>query len=120
MDPITLAIFGIGALGLGYWAFVKKGLAGTPTTTAVTASKAAPVVTAATANPNSPLTALQQMVNAVPLDGSGNYIHTGAASEQLNAILSYMKQNPSSHALMPASVATWIVNHNIDAARTGQ
>ncbi len=114
MDPITLVILGAGALGLGYWAFVKKGLSGVPTVSG-TASKAAPLVTPASTNPASPLTPLQQMVNAIPADSN-----SGAWVNQMAEILKYMKQNQSSHALIPAVAAKYLVSHGVDAARTGQ
>lgn len=53
-----------------------------------------------------------------PLDGYGMTINT-SNSDTMNAVLFYMKRNPSSHAPIPAPAANWLVAHGIDPTRTG-
>ncbi len=119
MDPITLAIIGLGALGLGYWAFVKKGLSGVSLPGGSAApSKAGGVVTPETVRQGTAVSTLQQMVNAVPLNPDGSLQLSPAMAAQTNEIVKYMRANPSSRATMPAAVATRVVGNGIDPLRT--
>lgn len=60
---------------------------------------------------------LQPMLDAIPLDASGNFLRTGAVSEALNQILSLMKQNSALNGKAPPAVRTWLLSHNIAANR---